>query len=99
VPHYVTYGMNASGAFVYFDGAFQELRTDADGKAAIDYTLGSTVEIGRHGNGNAGYNYTGIIDEVRISKMERSDSWISTEYRNQNSPDLFIAKGAEEASC
>jgi hypothetical protein len=97
-PHYVVFGMNASGMFMYLDGSLLELRTDADGKAAIVYGLGSTVEIGRHGDGGTGYNYTGKIDEVRISKMERSESWIKTEYANQNRPDLFISAGSEEAS-
>jgi RHS repeat-associated protein len=31
----------------------------------------------------------GILDEVRLSNVERSDDWVSTEYNNQSSPATF----------
>lgn len=39
--------------------------------------------------------YTGIMDEVRESNIQRSSGWIKTEYSNQSSPSTFYAIGAE----
>jgi hypothetical protein len=36
------------------------------------------------------------LDEVRVSKIARNSSWISTCYTNQNDPDSFYSVGAEE---
>src|SRR5512136_1115277 len=41
----------------------------------------------------------GLIDEVRISRIGRSESWIGTEYNNQNRPDLFVSRGTTGAGC
>lgn len=37
----------------------------------------------------------GILDEVRISNISRSASWITTEYNNQNSPLTFYTVGTK----
>ena len=42
------------------------------------------------------FKYTGLLDEVRISNMERSADWISTEFANQNNPTSFFTLGGEE---
>ena len=52
-------------------------------------TIGNGYDMARY--------FTGRIDEVRVSNLARSDTWISTEYNNQNRPDLFISVGADEA--
>lgn len=39
----------------------------------------------------------GAIDEVRISTISRTSSWISTEYNNENSPGTFYTIGAMES--
>lgn len=39
----------------------------------------------------------GAIDEVRISKTVRTDSWIETEYNNGNSPGTFYTIGTRES--
>ncbi|HBE04271.1 MAG: hypothetical protein A2096_04360 [Spirochaetes bacterium GWF1_41_5] len=36
-----------------------------------------------------GYNFTGYLDEARISPIMRSSNWIMTEYSNQSAPLLF----------
>ena len=48
------------------------------------------------GEGFSSY-YDGFIDEIRISKICRSSSWISTEYNNQNDPFNFLSFGPEES--
>jgi hypothetical protein len=93
--HHIVGGQNATGMFMYIDGVQVDGNSDT---TAIVYGLGPTIEIGRHGNGNPGYNFTGKIDEVRISRTGRSGSWITTEYKNQNSPSTFYSVGSEEIS-
>ncbi|MCL5667137.1 MAG: DUF2341 domain-containing protein [Patescibacteria group bacterium] len=39
----------------------------------------------------------GSMDEVRVSKTARSESWIATEYNNQNNPSGFVAVGSVES--
>jgi len=40
--------------------------------------------------------FDGIIDEVRISNVARSATWIATEYNNQNDTSSFYSLGGEE---
>jgi len=42
--------------------------------------------------------YNGYLDEVRISFVTRTTTWISTEYNNQSSPSTFYSVGNEETS-
>lgn len=46
--------------------------------------------------GNNCYDFKGILDEVCISNIARSDAWIKTEYNNQNNPFNFLSFGPEE---
>jgi len=39
---------------------------------------------------------TGIIDEVRISSIKRTQNWITTQFNNQNAPDSFYTLGVRE---
>jgi len=44
--------------------------------------------------------FDGMIDEVRISNVARSDNWFATEYNNQNSPTSFAYRMPQESgSC
>jgi len=45
---------------------------------------------------NSGHFHMGYLDEYRLSDVVRSDSWISTEYNNQNDPSSFLSFGPEE---
>ena len=38
----------------------------------------------------------GRLDEVRVSSVRRSDSWLGAEYNNQNSPSTFVIPGTPE---
>jgi hypothetical protein len=44
-------------------------------------------------------NAAGTLDEVRLSTIERSADWITTEYNNQNAPGTFITLGAETSGA
>ncbi len=86
--HYVVAGQDSTGMFINIDGVEKEHSSTTH---TIDYSLGDTIEIGRHGNGQGGYNFTGIIDEIRISSVGRSADWITTEYNNQDDPNSFYS--------
>ena len=45
------------------------------------------------------YFYAGLMDEVRLSHVARSDAWLSTSHAQQQNAGAFIAFGAEEASA
>jgi len=42
--------------------------------------------------------YDGLIDEVRISNIARTDNWIETTFNTQNNPSTFMSFGAEETN-
>jgi hypothetical protein len=90
VWHYVTFVGNATGHFIYLDGALGSEPTNTDPCFA---TVGNTV-FGALFNPVGGF-LDGLMDEVRISNAVRSDDWIATEYNNQNNPSAFITLGAE----
>jgi len=46
--------------------------------------------------GAANYFFSGGIDEVRISNIARSADWITTSYRNQNSPGTYLTFNNQE---
>jgi Concanavalin A-like lectin/glucanases superfamily len=89
-----TYNSTA-GALGYVNGAL-------DGDAAIigsggpagalDTTTATTL-IGHVIPGD--YYFAGNIDEVRVSSVARSATWLVTEYNNQNNPGTFMSMGGE----
>ena len=52
-----------------------------------------TLKIGKWGDNS----FHGIIDEVRVSKVTRSEGWIKTEYNNQFDPESFYIVGYPES--
>lgn len=57
--------------------------------------IGASLEIGDADVFNS--NWPGIIDEVRISQIKRSDAWLKASYHS-NIDDLISAFGTEEAN-
>ena len=41
--------------------------------------------------------FDGIMDEIRISKVERSSAWVETSYNTMNDPSSFFSVGPEES--
>lgn len=89
-------GVNAVGNMViYIDGVSRALNTDAkSGTGCVPYNGSAPVEMGRYAK-LASTCFDGIIDETRISKINRSANWVSTEYKNQNAPTTFLSLGRE----
>ena len=80
---------DGSNMQMFVDGVKQE-----DVGFFNDTTLvtSAVLEIGRYWDINF---FEGIIDEVRISNINRDSSWIITEYTNQYNPSDFLTIGPE----
>jgi hypothetical protein len=88
------------GIELFIDGA----SVDTDGGVADASTArnnwDTNLRIGRPGASERYFD--GMIDEVRVSSVVRSDDWIATEYNNQNSPGTFYnvsAQASAVATC
>jgi len=58
-------------------------------------TITNNFQIG-HIEGTTQNNINGIYDELRLSKIERSDAWIVTTYNTISSPSTFLSFGSQE---
>lgn len=78
----------------YVNGAVGDITASA---SSISNPAQYSLNIGR----NAAATQYGAtkIDEVRISNVARSSTWISTEYNNQSSPSTFYSVGSEETGA
>ena len=81
---------DGSTVLIFVDGVQQTLTGSFSGSPSF---AGEILEIGRYTVSNY---FAGGIDEIRVSDIERSSSWISTEYNNQNDPSSFYSIGIEE---
>ena len=76
--------------FVYINGA----------PISAQYAAGTILSTS--GNLNIGRRIStsrwlyGIIDELRISSVARSDNWFTTQFNNQNDPSNFYSIGLEQ---
>jgi hypothetical protein len=79
---------SVSGLVVYVNSA-------SDGTFAANGTIVSGTVITTIGRdpGTAGREWNGLIDEVHLSNIARSASWITTEYNNQVNLGNFWTKG------
>jgi hypothetical protein len=84
--HQVVVVNNAGSAKLYVDGAADGLTLTGMPGYVLNY-------IGR---GQSGY-WGGSLDEIRVSDVARSNDWILTEYRNQNTPASFFTVGSLES--
>ncbi|MFX1243260.1 MAG: DUF2341 domain-containing protein, partial [Promethearchaeota archaeon] len=74
---------------IYLDGSFDS-STPHSGNIRNNLRY---INIGR--NTHDGRSFNGTIDEVHISNIARSASWIKTEYNNQYKPSNFYSIGKE----
>lgn len=72
-----------------YDGSVLRLCLDGKEMAAqavpgpVDFKFGLNVTLGKHGNGKAGFEYTGDLDEVQIHSRARGVDWNRLSYENQ----------------
>lgn len=82
--YYLTFtNSTTDGRAIYIDGA-------------VDATNGGAFNFSNNGDpltlSSSGFQFDGLMDEVRISNVARSADWIATEYNNQNTPGSFISE-------
>ena len=88
-----TTGASAGNTKLYTNGSNQD-----DGAAVPTPTSTYTLTIGnqRANTNPTNREWTGVLDEVRITSSALTSQWLSTEYNNQNSPSTFYTVGAAE---
>lgn len=57
------------------------------GVSTFDFAIGAVLQSSTF--------FNGIIDEMRMSKIVRTQDWTTTEYNNQNNPGGFVTVGVE----
>jgi hypothetical protein len=72
--HHLAGVFSPAGMRLYFDGAL--VATNPDG-ADLVYPLGTSLVVGRSGNGANGVDYNGYMDEVRVYGRVLSDAEIA----------------------
>jgi len=78
----------------YLNGVIGNTSTDSD---AINPVTNEGLYIGN--NGGLNYPIDAVIDEVRISNIERSGSWIGAVYNTTNSPSTFLTFGTQSGAA
>jgi hypothetical protein len=74
---------------LYIDGALVQHTINKNAK--IEYVgLGHNTYIGHHANKKSSYNFTGLIDEVRICGVARSADWVKLSFMNQKPDDVLV---------
>ena len=91
--HHVVFTYDGTHKRIYADG--KEIWSK-ERPGILSYS-GASLRLGKssHAEGS-GYPFTGIIDEVRISDIARTDAWLKFGYHNINEADNEIAWGIEE---
>ncbi len=86
--HYVVGTYDGTTARLYVDAG-----TPVSGDTGLIWPSLGTLIGDRTALGRA---FQGSVDEIRISEVARSDSYISASYENQNDPNGFYTVGSQE---
>ena len=79
---------------LYVDGQLDSSLSDV---TTMPDSLDHPVSIGgRALNSRFGNYFTGLIDEVRVSRIARGSSWIRVSYENQYAPESFVDIASEQ---
>jgi hypothetical protein len=88
-------GINDIDAFINGDEvAFSQTESEAD----VMRNIPVTDDLGRARHETKTHYADAVIDEVRWSKVVRSNDWISTSYNTMNDPTSFFNVGPEESA-
>lgn len=88
VWHHVVLTWTSGTAKYYIDGALTD--TVVTHAGTINYSS-DTLRIG---NQPGDSNFTGAVDEARISNVVRTADYVTTAYNSQSSPSTFLALGS-----
>jgi hypothetical protein len=88
--HLITFTVdqNIHSQTLYIDGSAVR---SGNGAISIDYSIvGQNTFIGTHGNGSAEYNFSGMIDEVRVYRKSISADYVKLSFMNQKELDALV---------
>ncbi len=88
-----------SGGKAYVDGVLQTISNVVNGTVAPLYGSSGYNSGLLCGTGGVPVNqWLGYMDELRLSKIERSQDWITTDYNNQSNVAAFWSQTAAVGS-
>lgn len=90
--HYAVMRRASGVVTIWVDGTSMSLTADIANTTAPNTSNSAALNFGYD---NSSSYWTGKLDEVRISKATRSDSYILTRYNNDSSPSTFYTIGLE----
>jgi hypothetical protein len=79
VWHHIVGQKTSAALQIYVDGIS---KASISNTGTIAYTQGTGLFIGRHGNGDTIFDFTGIIDDVRIYNRALSNQEVQTLFSN-----------------
>jgi uncharacterized repeat protein (TIGR02543 family) len=88
--HYVVATYNGTYMQLWLDGGFP-----ATASVSVPTWPSQSLYVGDRSDHLRKFN--GLIDEVRVSNVARSGSWVNAEYNNQKDPSTFYTIGTEQA--
>ena len=77
--------------WTYYRNTARDTDTRHDGSAST-----YPIRLGGRADGASLRNWDGTMDEIRISNIGRSQTWLSTSYNTTSSPSTFLSFGYEE---
>jgi len=87
--YYATVTYDSSDTTLYNNGEISIIHESTEIKSTYsEFGFGAAGEYGNY--------FKGIIDEVRVSKLARSEGWVITSYNTMNNPEAFLSVGSEE---
>ena len=81
-----SFNNSTNTANLFLNGSLDTIKTDADRVPAINNNV---LEIGGI-NGEPDHGFRGLIDEVRLSSVVRSEDWINTNHTMIRNPSKFF---------
>jgi hypothetical protein len=89
--HYITFTFDGSTIRGYINGTYTGDSVSAGWGSITGFITAGYL----HQWGFPVDNYGGILDEIRLTDDTKTDSWISTEFENQQNPSSFFTLGPE----
>lgn len=94
--NYITGVFDNGTLYKYMNGVQQSQATGytSVGAHSGEPGFGYSPDSDAAGHSSAGYNFNGVLDEIRLSATVRSPAWINAQYLSMT--DSFLAFGPEE---
>ena len=91
--YYIVMTYNSTAGLIGYVNGSSDNTNAANGNADTSVTA---LSIGVEAGFSANY-WNGLIDEVRMASVARSQDWVTAEYNNQSAPSTFATLGTESA--